>query len=288
MLSLVVCGAYANDFDIALDTVRANCSDISSGLSDLKKMAGINTAITGVGTAVATGAAVVGVVKKSVDKDWRDMLRNADNVNNTTVNPSLDDVLSVYDKYIAKYGDIKKAQNALYKKSKSLGYWRTGLLGGSTATNVAGAIIASNNKIDGDLQAHIDRCIQSVDALKNAVGQARIDGADTTKADKIINLCGQWKYADLSVVNIRAKRAMISSIVGVSTGAVGTVTSAVANTDSVRSGTEQKEKNLNTAANILAGGTALASGIATVFNATQISAVKKIVNIADDCEEALK
>ena len=51
---------------------------------------------------------------------------------------------------------------------------------------------------------------------------------------------------------------------------------------------EQKEKNLNTASNILAGGTAVASGVAAVFNATQISAIKKIAKIAEDCEKVLK
>ena len=53
-----------------------------------------------------------------------------------------------------------------------------------------------------------------------------------------------------------------------------------------RSG-KQKEKNLNTAANVMAGGATVASGVATIFNATQIGAIKRAVNIAAECEEAL-
>lgn len=288
VFALLACDLYAADFYVALSSVRSRCAGISDALSYIKRMAGINTAITGVGTAAATGATIVGIAKVSVDKDLHEILKQVDNAENMTINPSHDAVMSVYDKNIEKYGSIENAQKTLSQKSKSLGHWRTGLLAGGTATNVAGAIIASNNKIDNDLQTRIEDCIKSVDELKNAVGQARLDGVDTNAANNIINACGQWKYADTSVVNTRAKGAMVSSIVGASTGAVGTITSAVANTDATRNGDVQKEKNLNTAANVLAGGTAVASGVATVFNATQIAAVKKIVKIADDCEDALK
>ena len=137
------------------------------------------------------------------------------------------------------------------------------------------------------LLPRIDECIAAVDSLKTATAQARIDGADIGTANKIATACGEWKYADLSVINNRARGAMISSIVGATTGTVGTITSASANTDATRSDAN-KEKTLNTASNVLAGTAAVASGVATVFNATQIAAVKKIVKIADECEAALQ
>ena len=56
----------------------------------------------------------------------------------------------------------------------------------------------------------------------------------------------------------------------------------------MRKGDSQKEKNLNTASNVLAGGTTVASGVAVVFNATQIGAIKRAANVADECEEALR
>ena len=282
---LAACASHAGDFDVALSAVRQRCANISNELSEIKKMAGINTAITGVGTAAATGATIVGIVKSSVDKELREILARVDETGNTTANPSADDALAVYDKTGGVKADKEKT---LSDKSKSLGNWRTGLLGAGAATNVAGAVIAANNRIDDDLSARIDACIKSVDTLKTAVAQARLDGADVTRANKIIGACGEWKYADLSVINNRARGAMISSIVGATTGTVGTITSVAANSDATRSGDEQKEKNLNTASNILAGGTAVASGVSTIFNATQIAAVKKIVKIADECEDALQ
>ena len=288
LISLVTCDVFASDFDVALNTVRTNCSGISEELSELKKMAGINTAITGVGTAAATGATVVGIVKTTVDKDLWTILRKVDRSTGHAVNPPASAVDAVYSKYIQTGDTTGAVKKRIEDESKTLGHWRTGLLGGSAATNVAGAIIANKNKVNEDLQLHIDDCIKSVDNLKNAIGQARMDGVNVAKANKIVRECGNWKYADLSVINNRSKGAFISSVVGAATGVAGTVTSAVANTDKVREGDIDKQKNLNTASNVLAGGTAVASGVATVFNATQISAVKKIIEVADNCEEVLK
>ena len=44
------------------------CVGIDDELADLKKMVGINTAISAVGTATATGALATGIAKTGVDK----------------------------------------------------------------------------------------------------------------------------------------------------------------------------------------------------------------------------
>ena len=188
----------------------------------------------------------------------------------------------------------------LRKESKKLGNWRTGLMAGNTATNVAGAIIAGNNKVDSDLQTQIDNCRASVKNLKESIIQARVEGADENtiqEANNIVSACSEYEYVDVSKINDRAKGAMISSIVGATTGVAGTVTSAVANSDNIRKDDKkfdkteedwQTEKNWNTAANVLAGASTAASGVATVFNATQISAIKKVAAVAEKCTGVLK
>ena len=50
----------------------------------------------------------------------------------------------------------------------------------------------------------------------------------------------------------------------------------------------KKEENINTAANVLAGASTVASATATVFNATQISAIKKLSDVAKQCTGVLK
>ena len=54
--------------DDALRATYTACVGIDDELSDLKTMAGINTAITSVGTAAGVGATVTGLVKANKDK----------------------------------------------------------------------------------------------------------------------------------------------------------------------------------------------------------------------------
>jgi hypothetical protein len=208
--------------------------------------------------------------------------------------PTEEQVDSWLKEYHANKNTKQSEFDKLTQKSKTLGNWRTGLLAGNTATNVAGAIIAGKNTTDGDLQNQIDNCKTAISELRRARGRAGIDGVDVSEANSIISACEGFENVDISKINTRAKGAMISSAVGAATGLSGTITSAVANSDSVRSqknadGTRtDKEKNLNTASNVLAGASTVASGVATAFNATQISAIKKVAEVATKCTEALK
>ena len=118
---------------------------------------------------------------------------------------------------------------------------------------------------------------------QKAISQASFENLNTTKAKSVYNVCSEYKYLDLSSLQKRTKGAQITSAIGAGTGLVGVITSAVANKSQ-----NEKEKKLDTASNVLAGGATLLSGGATVFNAIQISAVKKLVNVADRCENSLK
>ncbi len=311
-------GAELSD---AIIRARTMCIGISDELGDLKTMAGINTAVTGVGTAVGVGATAVGIAKASKDKEaeeleqlLQDLQRVQDEIGGGTdiVNVPDSVIIEMVSELRAQYGaqdtaaaqrKVQAAQDAarseldrVTAQSKNLGNWRTGLLATNTATNVAGTIIAAGNQVDGDLRAKIDACIESVTALRYAWNAARVDGTVDPEpiayAENVIRECGEWEYADLSAINKRARGAAISSGVGAGVGLAGTITSAMANTDKTRNDNtdsgKSKEKSLNTASNILAGGATIASGVATVFNATQIGAIKRAVEIADKCQGALQ
>lgn len=302
LLVPMVAGANTLTLEDALRATYVSCVGIDDELADLKKMAGINTAITAVGTAAGLGATVTGLVKVSTDKkaeELEKMLQEIDQLQagGKPLTPQEFDVF--FQEYRAAYnsqvGDRETLQDELdktIKKSKTLGNWRTGLLAGSTVTNVAGAIIAGGNKVDGDLNAQIENCKASVRNLRNAMMQARINGVDISEAQSIADACGEFEYTDISKINTKAKGAMISSTIGAVTGLGGTVTSAMANTDKTRNDNsdagKQKEKNLNTTANVLAGATSVASATATVFNATQISAIKKVAAVAEKCTGVLQ
>ncbi len=290
---------HADEADLvaALQKTYTACVGIDNSLADLKKMAGINTAITGVGTGLGVGATVIGIVKAQKDELREQLdkqLRDIRNMSNQEFLQFLADV----SKY-KQYQDMLDKEEKANQKSKQLGNWRTGLMVGNTATNVAGAIIAGNNKVDDNLQTQIDNCKSAVKNLQNAIMQAKFDGNDITEASQIVSACKEYDYVDISPINKRAKGAFVSSIIGATTGIAGTITSAVANSKDVRKEEESKqgkktdadwnkEKNLNTTANVLAGASTVASATATVFNATQISAIKKLATVAEKCTEVLK
>jgi hypothetical protein len=308
---LLINPLYADDFDIALNNARQNCSGISDELNHMKTMAGINTAVTGVGTLAGGGAIATGLVKVGVDKKAEaaeiklTRLREIEAGGNFTESVP-DNFMNDFSTYFeqnrntlaAEQKKLQDEKDDLTGKSKNLGNWRTGLMAGSTATNVAGAIIAGNNKVDKDLQTKINDCRSAVKILSNAKMQARMDGnTDTSKlskADNIVYECGKFDFVDVSKINNRAKGAMISSIAGAAAGAAGTVTSVIANADKTRNdnnadGSDSaKEKNLNTASNVLAIGTTAASAAATIFNATQIGAIKRASEVADKCDGVLQ
>ena len=289
------------------DALRATytaCVGIDDELAGLKTMAGINTAVTGVGTAAGIGATVTGLVKASKDEQIEKLemerLRKIvnsginDNVSNGNLEDNLLAIQSYYDNHKddAQVLDIDSQIDKLTQQSKNLGNWRTGLLAGSTATNVAGAVIAGTNKVSVGLREQINSCISAVDDLQQSMMQARLNGEDISEAQSIVDVCSEYKYVDISKIDDRAKGAMISSVVGATTGLAGTITSATANTNKTRNDNteagKQKEKNLNTASNVLAGFTTAASATATVFNATQISAIKKVAEVAEKCTGVLK
>lgn len=290
--------------DDALRATYTACVGIDDALLDLKKMAGINTAITGVGTGLGAGATVVGIIKYSTDEEAEQYEKLLEQLREIQAKSDAADTsvaeAEAFKKefdlsYESAVKDIEKYQSELdrlNKKSKSLGNWRTGLLAGNTATNVAGAIIANKNRVDDSLQSQIDNCRLTVKNLSASITQARISGQNVDEAKTIYDACREFDYVDISKINTRGKGATISSIVGATTGLAGTVTSAVANTDATRNdntvGGKQREKNLNTASNVLAGASTAASATATVFNATQIKAIKDVANVASNCTEVLK
>lgn len=291
---------------VAIQNAKSACLGISDRMSNMKTMAGINTAVTGVGTVTGAVALGTGIAKANVDakaEELEQLIKELEKLDTDAPEPTEEEANQFYQEFEASYEEamieIKKNKQSLSEmneKSKQLGNWRTGTMAASTVADTAGTLIALNNKVDDDLQFTIDNCIKSISALETEHMRARVENtaseADLTYADKIVNACLDWRDVDLSSIDKRATGAAISSGAGAVMGLFGTITSAKANSDSVRNDNsddgKQTEKSLNTASNILAGGTTVASGVATVFNATQISAIKKAVAAADKCEEALR
>ncbi len=266
---------FATDMNVALQQSYNSCIGISDMLGEVKKIAGINTAVTGAGTVAGAGALVAGLKKKNLLKNLRNIEENAKDE---------DELKGGSDLNMTLKSDFKANPKSDLAKAKIAGNWRTGLLAVNTATNVAGVAMASKNlNTETKVEDKIKECIDSVDELQKAIAQAKIENVNFTEAQRIYEVCSEYKYLDLSSLQKRTKGAQITSAVGAGTGFVGVITSAVANKSQ-----DEKERKLDTVSNVLAGGATLLSGGATVFNAIQITAVKKLVDVADRCENSLK
>jgi hypothetical protein len=308
------CSAFAENIDIeyAFQEVKNKCGNIANDLQEMKKLAGINTAVTAVGTGTGVGAFATGVAKKKTDVEAEkieirlEKLRAIESKNpNLTAFQDYKSMLNSLpndmdaESVMAKYSSLSEAisaeqkeLNELTDKSKKLGNWRTGLMAGTTATAVAGTAISAKNRVDEDLETKIKNCIESVDVLHKKVVENKLNGEDVSGYQRVVDVCQEYKYVDLSVVNKRATGALVSSAVATTTGVTGTILSAIANgkkirEDNTESGKE-KEKKLNSSANVFAAGTTIASASSTVFNALQIKELKKIINVAEQCGETLK
>ena len=302
VMSLMVGVAHANpDLSAAIENVRTTCGNISAELTDMKKMAGIATAVTGVGTVAGGVALGTGLAKTNVDKEIADLEQQLEKLDATrnleTITISATNLQNELNQYQASIqtlskSELQKQKSEAEQKSKTLGNIRTGTLATSTVANIAGAVMSGTNKVKGDLKQQIDECLASVKTLSNVRMQARIDGSandtELARAENIIRACDAWTTVDVSSINNRSTGATVSAGIGAGLGLAGTITSASANSDGVRDGDADKEKKLNTAANVLAGGTTAAGLSATIFNATQISAIKRAATVADECEGALK
>ncbi|MBR5625319.1 MAG: hypothetical protein IKW67_00875 [Alphaproteobacteria bacterium] len=283
------------------DALRATytaCVGIDDELSDLKTMAGINTAITSVGTVAGAGATATGFMKANNDKKLQEIIERIRKKEENLLGKATYSKQADWEAFFARFDNLtdadkenlnswKSEQEKLKDKSKKLGNWRTGLLATGAATNIAGAVIAGTNKVDADLKTQISDCVKSVSSLRDSVVQARINGEDVSEAETIISACGEYEYVDVSKINKRAKGAMISSSIGAATGVTGTAVSAVANTDK-NAENAAKEKKLNTAANVMSVGSTATSAVATIMNATQIAAIKKVANVSEKCTGVLK
>lgn len=298
--------AFGDDLSVQIQATRSACSGISDAMTNLKKMAGINTAVTAVGTVTGGVALGTGIAKQKLDKNYKTLKAKINQLISADTNPQthiLVDRDSFYNQIDAfingnpdKNDKIKNDSDKLKEleqKSKTLGNVRTGTLATTAVADTAGTIIAAKNQIDDDLQSRIDNCVIHVKKLQTVKASAQVaktaDSADISKATQIISACRDWEYVNLTDINKKARGAAISSGTGAALAVAGTITSVSANSSAVRDGENvDKEKNLNTASNVLASGATGASAVATIFNATQIGAIKKAVATADKCEEALK
>ncbi len=295
------------------DAVQELCGGISDEISHITGVAAANTAVSAVGTAVAGGALATGIVKAQTDKKVAELSQqicqiggcDPDKVETMTDEEFAETILPLLvqlvnsgnSEEISRMIALKQQQDMEIAKSKKLGNWRTGLLAGTIGTNVTTAIIAGLNKDQSDLIQHVSACNSALEKLRNvnasaiAAGINPIDDPLLQKFSETLNKCGTLNVADIEKIEKRMGVVMGTGITGATIGAVGVGTSAAANTDKIRNDNtdagKQKEKTLNTIANIAAGANVATGAIETGVNISLITLTKRLIQSAQECEGAL-
>lgn len=311
---------YAEEIDLktALQRTYVACVGIDESLSELKKMAGVSTAVGAVGAGLGVGAMAVGIAKAGVDEEAEEIEIRIENLRKIAetgekcgpkteaeielawgnisdaelMNGMIQRLSAQSEGGTEDVSDDEKRLEELTNKSINLGNWRTGLSAAATVTSITGAIVSGVAGAKSDVEEMVAKCNEEVSNLSAVAAQARLNGEDTEEAQLIVNACNDYELVDAEKIAKMARGAMVSSIAGVATGVTGTVLSAVANSESVRDNNEgdgrKKEKNLNAASNVLTAGTAVANVASTVFSAVQIAELKKMATVSEKCSYALK
>lgn len=302
--------ALANMYDV-YEIVQTFCGGLSNDLSDLSGISIANTVVTGVGTAAAGGALATGIAKANTDKKVNEMSAqiaemlcknggcDADTIETMSDQEFVDRILPLLVEGIMQENliSMKAEHDRAIAKSRRLGNWRTGLLAGSTATNIASAIMAGLNRDQSDLVMRVTACNQAVQKLKDAnraaiaAGINPIDNPYMQGFSETIDKCGTLNVADIEKIEKQMTVVMGTGVAGGVVGAVGVGTSVAANTDKIRNDNtdagKKREKTLNTVANVASGTNVVIGAVGTGFNISLINLTKKMMRAAQQCEDTL-
>ncbi len=287
-LMCVGCGAHAGDctYQWTASVLRDACSGISKELRDIKTKGTANVIVSAVGTGAAGGALYAGIKKSNIDKKIAELEKQMTDIKNMSDADFIKFLknMAAFEEAREQYKGMCAQKRQLQAKSKELGNWRTGLMAGNTATAVAGTIISNKNQQEsGNILAMIQKCLDTIDQNKQQIGQAQFDcnPSEYQQLQDVANKCGKMTTAHMEKVSKNSNTTKIVSAVNIGTGLAGTITSAVANSQ------KQNNKKMDTAANVLAGTSAVASGTSTVFNAITLKAINENIKNATACEEAI-
>lgn len=274
IFSILPLTAFAeSDAEIALnnamDSVRTNCSGVSARMENIKKMAGIGTAVNAVGTASGVGGVVSGVIKQKTDLEMAHNMGEKEGIdvvlsklkekasapeNQAMLNqkiklsPGVEKELNEFATKLSneeKEEEIKnleqrseELQNEISKqqqKSTTAGNVRTGMFAIDTVSNVAGAVVSSKTVVGKDFIEQIKLCTESIHTLRDARTRAKVeDGGNIDQkkmevSQKMLDKCSEYEYVNLTPLNNLGKGAMVANSVGAVTGATATITSVLGN-----------------------------------------------------------
>lgn len=285
----------------AYNVARVACSGIADEISKVTNISTANTVVSSVGTVASGGALVAGIAKSKEEERIDELIAeicesggcDADSV--VTMSNQ-----EFFEHVISPMAEIVELQESI-NRSKQLGNWRTGLMAGTIGTNLATAIMSGLNTNQSDLVQHIDACNMAIETVDSVVNELKTSGINpyenpiVNQLNGIGTYCSQMNLSDIEKIENRMKGVMGTSIAGGVIGVVGTTTSAVANSDKymdpvnkirLTDAERDKERALNTTANVMAGANVVTGAVNAGLSISLITLTKKMINSAQNCEDS--
>lgn len=286
-----------------MEATKIACSGISDEISKVSKISKANTAVTAVGTVAAGGALVAGIKKSQEEEEIDKIIEEICAKGGCT--PEGVSVMSdkeFFENVLQPMAQIEELQQKI-DMSKKLGNWRTGLMAGTIGTNLASAIMSGLNINQSDLVQHVSACNEMIKAIPDIESELKKAGVNPNEHRVVKQLssartwCNQIDVQNIEKIEKRMKGVMGTSIAGTAIGVVGVGTSAAANSDkymnienkmTLSENDKNKERALNTTANIMAGANVATGAVETGLNISLITLTKKLMDQAQRCEDVLK
>ncbi len=277
--------------------IQSTCSNISDSISSVSGVAKANAAVNAVGTAASGGALAVGIAKNKVDANIKQLLDELCEIGGCqaeSIAQMTDEQLLNAAQKISEISELQQQIVDETARSKKLGNWRTGLMAGGVATNVAGAIMAGVNRDKSELIQQIQACNAAVKVAGDISHEAVRSGVNPmnypvlNKLSSVTTWCGQLDVDNVEKIEKQMTATMGTNIAGAVIGTAGVAVSASANSDKIRSGDADKEKALNTTANVLGGANVVTGVVGVGLNISMINTAKNMIKQSERCEEVLK
>ena len=282
------------------------CDELPSQINKIKLSAGIGIGTGAIGTIGGTTAVVTGMMKSKQDKKASD-IRALLAMNEDDFEKAVDQgkVTEVF-KNLTNQNDTENNKAALSKekqeineKSQKLGNIRTISSGVAGVANTGGAIVSFMSAKDFDkIISDMDECEMVVEKIDNLKSRAEVETPDDTstieKMQTIVDSCKGLNSGNIKDIKNKMFAAGVASSIGGVTGITGAILSASAvkkekgdASIATKSKAEGGTKGLNTASNILAAGTAVASATGAVLSGVTLVGLNKNSDIAGKCADAL-
>ena len=309
-----------------MDIVKESCSGIKQEYDTIFGLNVASSVLSAVGTAASGAALATGIMKSNKDKEIEkkeeifDLLKSKteglsqEEIRNKAaelveiLDTERRDIIEGFKKEFTE-NDIDSLKQELdkdIKKSKQLGNARTGLMMGATATSAIsmgtsiGSVVGlkkltekmgSCNSALKDLKIVKGKVQAEINEIDDSEEKNKIEKEKLNTAKNVLENCKEFDSKVLTAMSNKSIASAFLSGIGTATGLVGTITSAIANTDKTRNDNsvsgKKKEKALNLTANITAGIVAGTSATSTILSGITAAQVKKESEKAGKCEEIL-